>query len=134
MSRVRVPTPLRAYVAGQSEVWVSSASVAEALQELVSRYPALRPHLFGETDELRPYINLFVNDQDVRSLRGEQTPLTDGDRLMILPSIDGGAAPRSLRRVEDTAPLRDGVGWCCLAGRRPPWWVRPPWAGAWPGW
>jgi len=103
MSRVRVPTPLRAYVAGQSEVEVSSASVAEALQELVSRYPALRPHLFGETDELRPYINLFVNDQDVRSLRGEQTPLTDGDRLMILPSIAGGAAPRGLRGVDHSA-------------------------------
>ena len=103
MSRIRVPTPLRAYVAGLSEVEVGSASVAEALQELVERYPALRPHLFGEAGELRPYVNLFVNDQDVRSLHGEQTPLRDGDRLMILPSIAGGAMPRGLRGVDHNA-------------------------------
>jgi molybdopterin converting factor small subunit len=94
MSRVRVPTPLRAYVAGQSEVEVSSASVAEALQELVSRYPALRPHLFGEADELRPYINLFVNDQTFAA-RG--TDPTDGyDRLMTSPHA-GGSVPRPAR-------------------------------------
>jgi molybdopterin converting factor small subunit len=109
MSRVRVPTPLRGYVAGQTEVEVTSDSVAGALQELVERYPALRPHLFGEAGALRPYINLFVNDQDVRSLHGEQTPLTDGDRLMILPSIAGGATPRALRGVDHNA-LRANQG------------------------
>jgi molybdopterin converting factor small subunit len=109
MSQVRVPTPLRAYVAGQSEVEVSSASVAQALQELVELYPALRPHLFGEAGELRPYIYLFVNDQDIRSLHGEQTPLTDGDRLMILPSIAGGALARGLRGVDHNA-LRANQG------------------------
>ena len=109
MSQVRVPTPLRGYVAGQSEVEVSSASVAAALQELVERYPALRPHLFGEAGELRPYINLFVNDQDVRSLHGQQTPLTNGDRLMILPSIAGGARPGGLRGVDHNA-LRANQG------------------------
>ena len=109
MSRIRVPTPLRAYVAGLSEVEVSSASVAEALQELVERYPALRPHLFGEAGELRPYVNLFVNDQDVRGLHGEQTPLRDGDRLMILPSIAGGAMPGGLRGVDHNA-LRTNQG------------------------
>jgi len=109
MSQVRVPTPLRGYVAGQTEVEVTSANVAGALQELVKRYPALRPHLFGEAGELRPYINLFVNDQDVRSLHGEQTPLTDGDRLMILPSIAGGAMPPGLRGVDHNA-LRANQG------------------------
>jgi molybdopterin converting factor small subunit len=90
-------------VAGQSVVEVGSGSVGEALRELVERYPDLRSHLFGEQGELRPYINLFVNDQDVRQLHGEGTPLSDGDRLMILPSIAGGASPRGLRAVDHNA-------------------------------
>ncbi|MFZ5922212.1 MAG: ubiquitin-like small modifier protein 1 [Chloroflexota bacterium] len=90
MTTLRIPTPLRPYTEGQGELQVSAPTVGEAMRELVSRYPALRPHLFTEQDDLRSFVNLFVNDEDIRSLDGAGTPLSDGDRLMIIPSIAGG--------------------------------------------
>jgi molybdopterin converting factor small subunit len=90
MSTLRIPTPLRPYTEGQSEVQVSVNNVAEAIAELLKRYPALKPHLYNDQDQLRSFVNLFVNDDDIRNLDGVQTPLKDGDRLMILPSIAGG--------------------------------------------
>jgi MoaD family protein len=90
MSTLRIPTPLRPYTEGQSEVQVSVNTVAEAINELLKRYPALRPHLYNDQEQLRSFVNLFVNDDDIRNLDGVQTPLKDGDRLMILPSIAGG--------------------------------------------
>jgi MoaD family protein len=90
MSTLRIPTPLRPYTEGQSEVQVSVNTVAEAIAELLKRYPALKPHLYNDQEQLRSFVNLFVNDDDIRNLDGVQTPLKDGDRLMILPSIAGG--------------------------------------------
>ena len=90
MTTLRIPTPLRPYVQGQSEVNVQGATVGEALNDLVTRFPALKKHLFTETDELRPFVNLFLGDEDVRHLQGVDTPLGDGAKLMIIPSIAGG--------------------------------------------
>jgi len=90
MSHIRVPTALRPYTDGQIEVPTEAATVGGALQELAQRYPGLAPHLFGDEGQLRPYVNLFVNDQDVRALAGVHTPLAESDQLMILPSVAGG--------------------------------------------
>ena len=90
MSNIRVPTALRGYTDGHTEVQTEAATVGGALQELATRYPGLATHLFGDEGELRPYVNLFVNDQDVRALDGVHTPLADDDQLMILPSVAGG--------------------------------------------
>ena len=90
MTTLRIPTPLRPYAEGQSEINVQGATVGEALDDLVSRFPALKKHLFTETEELRPFVNLFLGDEDVRHLQGVDTPLKDDDRLMIIPSIAGG--------------------------------------------
>ncbi|MGH2620277.1 MAG: ubiquitin-like small modifier protein 1 [Anaerolineales bacterium] len=90
MSNIRVPAALRGYTDGQIEVQSEAATVGGALQELAKRYPGLAPHLFGDEGQLRPYVNLFVNDQDVRALAGVHTPLTEDDQLMILPSVAGG--------------------------------------------
>lgn len=87
---LRIPTPLRPYAEGQSEVKVQGATVGAALNDLVTQFPVLKKHLFTETDELRPFVNLFLGDEDVRHLQGVDTPLEDGDRLMIIPSIAGG--------------------------------------------
>ena len=67
-----------------------SAFRGQALKELTDQYPALHPHLFSEEGELRAFVNLFLNDEDIRHLQGQATPLKEGDRLMILPSIAGG--------------------------------------------
>jgi molybdopterin converting factor small subunit len=90
MPSIRIPTPLRTYTEGQSEVAVQGGSVAEALSDLVSQYPSLKPHLFNGSDGLRPFVNLFLNEENVRELQGLETPLQSGDRLMLIPSIAGG--------------------------------------------
>ncbi len=104
MSSIRVPTALRAYTGGQGEVAVEAVTVGAALQELAVRFPALATHLFSPEGQLRPYVNLFLNDEDVRSLAGEHTPLSEGDRLMILPSVAGGwTMSTSLKAVDHSA-------------------------------
>ncbi len=91
MTVLRIPTPLRPYAEGASEIEVQAADVNGALQELVTKYPTLKQHLFTEDERLRSYVNLFVNDEDIRHLNGVDTPIQSGDKLMIIPSIAGGA-------------------------------------------
>ena len=90
MSVIRVATPLRPFTDGQKEIEVTSRNVAEAMAELVGRYPGLKPHLYDASGDLRPFVNLFLNEDDVRTLQGQETALSEGDRLMIVPSIAGG--------------------------------------------
>lgn len=87
---IRIPTPLRAYTGGDKEINLEAGTVEQALGALSARYPSLVPHLYGEDGKLRSYINLFVNDDNIRDLNGPETPVQSGDRLMILPSIAGG--------------------------------------------
>jgi molybdopterin converting factor small subunit len=90
MPTLTVPTPLRPYTEGTSNIDLHSTDVRGAVQELVSKYPALDPHLFTEDGSIRPYVNLFVNDEDVRYLHGLDTELNVQDQLRIVPSIAGG--------------------------------------------
>ncbi|MCL4269433.1 MAG: MoaD/ThiS family protein [Anaerolineales bacterium] len=90
MPVLRIPTPLRAYTSGQSEVNVSGASIAEALTDLTAQFPAIKPHLFNEGGDLRPFVNLFVGEKNIRDLQGVDTPINEGDRVMLIPSIAGG--------------------------------------------
>ncbi|MFM8321086.1 MAG: MoaD/ThiS family protein [Chloroflexota bacterium] len=90
MPMLRIPTPLRSYTAGQSEVPVEGATVAAAMSDLVERYPALKPHLFNGDGALRPFVNLFLGEDNVKDLQGLETPLQPADRLMLIPSIAGG--------------------------------------------
>ena len=103
MSTVRIPTPLRPYTDGHKEIECAGASVSAALQDLTARFPALAPHLFNGDGHLRPYVNVFVNDQDIRSLQGEATALAADDRVMIVPSIAGGRGGSPLRPVDHAA-------------------------------
>ncbi len=90
MPTLHLPTLLRPYAGGQAEVSVPGPTVGAALTAIVARYPALRQHLFEESGELRAYVNLFRNTDDVRELQGLDTPLADSDRLRVIPSIAGG--------------------------------------------
>ena len=94
MSLLRIPTPLRPYTQGQKQIMVEGRTVAEALQSLARQFPDIEPHLFDETGALRSYVNVFLNDEDVRTLQGSATPIGEEDRIMILPSIAGGAHER----------------------------------------
>lgn len=91
--RIHVPTPLRAYTDRQGTVKVEARSVGEALQQLTGRYAELRRHLYGEDGRLRNFVNVYVGDQDIRNLQGEDTALEDGAEISIVPSIAGGRPP-----------------------------------------
>jgi len=86
---IRIPTPLRPYVEGQNRVAVSGDTVGAALNDLTTQHPDLRQHLF-EGDNLRSFVNVYLNKEDVRQLDGPDTAVTDSDTLMIIPSIAGG--------------------------------------------
>jgi molybdopterin converting factor small subunit len=88
---IQVPSVLRDCVEGRIEVKAEATSVAGALAALVERYPLLRRHLFGGAGELRDYVNVYLNQDEVRDLpEGTGTPVRSGDVLLILPSIAGG--------------------------------------------
>ena len=93
MTTIRIPTPLRPYTNSQAEVPVTGATVGDALSDLTRQYPTLKQHLYNDGGDLRAFVNIFLNDEDIRHIRGAQTPVQDRDRLMIVPSIAGGGRP-----------------------------------------
>jgi molybdopterin converting factor small subunit len=97
MATLRIPTPLRPYAAGQVEVTVQGSTVGEALSGVTERYSSLKPHIFTPEGQLRSYVNLFLNDEDIRKLDGLNTPIKDSDRMMILPSIAGGSGETKIK-------------------------------------
>ena len=88
---IQIPTPLRRFTSEQGEVQVDGSTVGEALSALTERFPALRRHLYTDDGTLRSFVNVFLNDEDVRHLNSNQTPVAQGDTLVIIPSIAGGA-------------------------------------------
>jgi molybdopterin converting factor small subunit len=91
MSKIHIPTPLRQYVGKQASVDVHATTVAEAMNALVAQHPDLKKHLYTDDGKLRAFVNLYVNDEDIRYLQKEATALQDGDNISIVPSIAGGA-------------------------------------------
>jgi len=87
---ITIPTPLRGYAGGQKTLNVDGATVGEALSALTTQYPNLRQHLFAEDGQLRSFVNVYLNDEDVRYLKYVDTPLKDSDKLAIVPSVAGG--------------------------------------------
>lgn len=90
MPVIRIPGPLRQFAGGQKEIAVRGASVAEALTELTSVQPDLRPHLFKENGELRPFVNIFKGQENIVDLQWLDTPLAEQDTLLVVPSVAGG--------------------------------------------
>ncbi len=93
--KVLIPTPLRQYAEKQGAVDVKARTVGEALNALTSKHPDLRKHLYTDDGKLRAFVNVYLNDEDIRYLQKEQTPVADGDTLSIVPSIAGGMAATS---------------------------------------
>jgi sulfur-carrier protein len=89
--RVRIPAPLRSVTQGESEVSVEGASVADVLGHLETRFPEMRPRLRDEAGELRRFVNLYVNGEDIRFLSGLETSLSSGDEMSIIPAVAGGS-------------------------------------------
>ncbi|MGB3713308.1 MAG: MoaD/ThiS family protein [Candidatus Promineifilaceae bacterium] len=89
MPTFRIPTPLRPYSGGQNYVPVDGDTVGEALSDLTTQYPDLRQHLFNG-NELRSFVNIYLNKEDIRFGDGPETAVAKGDTLLIVPSIAGG--------------------------------------------
>ena len=89
--KVMIPTPLRQYAGKQASVEVPAGTVGEALASLVSRNPELRKHLFTEEGKLRAFVNVYLNDEDIRYLNQEGTQVQESDTISIVPSIAGGS-------------------------------------------
>ena len=89
--KLMIPTPLRAYAGKQETIELQAATVGEALAALTAQYPELKKHLYAEDGRLRSFVNVYVNDEDVRYLQKDKTQLNDGDTVSIVPSIAGGA-------------------------------------------
>jgi molybdopterin/thiamine biosynthesis adenylyltransferase/rhodanese-related sulfurtransferase/molybdopterin converting factor small subunit len=92
MAKILIPTPLRQYANKQDSVDLAGATVGEVLHSLTSQYSELRRHLYTDEGKLRSFVNVYVNDDDIRYLDKEATALKDGDTVSIVPSIAGGSA------------------------------------------
>jgi len=88
--KILIPTPLRQYAGKRDAVDLNAGTVADALTQLTSEHPELKRHLFTDDGRLRSFVNVYVNDEDIRFLEKEQTPVQESDTISIVPSIAGG--------------------------------------------
>ena len=88
--KIHIPTPLRQYADKKDTVDVPAKTVGEALSGLVSKHPDLKRHLYTDDGKLRAFVNVYLNDEDIRYLQKEATPVKDVDNISIVPSIAGG--------------------------------------------
>src|SRR5437660_6958249 len=92
MPKILIPTPLRQYTGKQDTVQVKGATVGEALADLTGQHQDLRRNIYNDEGKLRSFVNVYLNDEDIRYLSKEATPVKDGDTISIVPSIAGGSA------------------------------------------
>ena len=92
MPTVRFPALMKFYVDNQTEFEVNGSTVSELVDNVLIRYPALKPHLFDSTGGLRRHFNIFVNGVHLRDLNGMETPLKEGDKVILMASAAGGSA------------------------------------------
>jgi molybdopterin synthase sulfur carrier subunit len=87
---VRIPTPLRKLTNNEELVEVQPGTIGTAIQELQTRYPGIQERLVDEAGAVRRFVNVYVNEEDIRFLKNQDTPLRDGDEVSIIPAIAGG--------------------------------------------
>src|SRR5438128_10403572 len=118
MPKILIPTPLRPYTDKQDAVDASGATVGELLADLTRKHAGLKAHLFNDQGKLRSFVNVYVNDEDIRYLQKEETPVGSGDTVSIIPSVAGGASgsakatadpPEREQRVGGPATIDDGA-------------------------
>ena len=89
-TKVLIPTPLRKLTNNEESVEVNAKSIGEAITELQARFPGIQERLVDEKGEGRRFVNVYVNEEDIRFLKNRETPLKDGDEVSIIPAIAGG--------------------------------------------
>ena len=91
MAKILIPTPLRPFTDKQDTVDAAGTTVGELLADLMRKHSGLKAHLYSDQGKLRSFVNIYVNDEDIRYLQKEQTPVAAGDTVSIIPSVAGGA-------------------------------------------
>ncbi|MBI2876590.1 MAG: MoaD/ThiS family protein [Candidatus Tectomicrobia bacterium] len=92
--QVRIPTPLQMITHHQGVVTATGSNIREVLLDLERQYPGIRDRLYDDKGTLRRFINIYLNDEDIRFLNGEETAVKDGDEVSVIPAIAGGSEPR----------------------------------------
>lgn len=87
---VRIPTPLRKLTGEKGEIEAAGSNISELIEDIENRYPGLKERIYDETGEIRRFINIYVNEEDIRFIDGEKTAVADGDEVSIIPAIAGG--------------------------------------------
>jgi sulfur-carrier protein len=95
MATVRIPTPLRKLTEGKEEVTAAGATVGEVITSLEQSYPGIKARICDDNGQVRRFVNIFANDEDIRFLQNLETPVADGDEVSIVPAIAGGEASAS---------------------------------------
>lgn len=108
--KIIIPTPLRQYTGKREALEIQAKTVGEALSSVISQYADLRKHLFNEEGKLRSFVNVYLNDEDIRYLQRERTPLQDNDVISIVPSIAGGASGARRGAPEPIRIYHRGIG------------------------
>jgi molybdopterin synthase sulfur carrier subunit len=88
--KVRIPTPLRKLTNNEELIEVKAANIGDAIAELQAKFPGIKERLVDENGEVRRFVNVYVNEEDIRFLQNQQTPLKEGDEISIIPAIAGG--------------------------------------------
>ena len=88
--KIRIPTPLRKLTNNEEIVEVKAATIGAAITELQTRFPGIKERIVDEKGDVRRFVNVYVNEEDIRFLQNQQTPLKDGDEVSIIPAIAGG--------------------------------------------
>ncbi len=94
-NKILIPTPLRPFTGKQDAVEVDGTTIGELLGNLTAQYAGLKPHLYNEQGKLRSFVNVYLNDEDIRYLEKEKTAVKPGDTISIIPSVAGGNEPES---------------------------------------
>jgi sulfur-carrier protein len=107
--KVMIPTPLRQFTGRQSSIECNAATVGEALGSLTTTFSDLRRHLFTDEGKVRSFVNVYLNDEDIRFLNKENTPTKDGDTISIVPSIAGGSSRAASKSANRAKKLEENV-------------------------
>lgn len=89
-TKILIPTPLRPYTDKQEAVEAAGSTIGELLTDLTTRFPGLKAHLYNEQGKLRSFVNIYLNDEDIRYMQKDQTPVSANDTVSIIPSVAGG--------------------------------------------
>src|SRR5262252_1057295 len=101
MAKILIPTPLRPYTDKHDAVEASGATIGELLADLTRQHSGLKAHLYNEQGKLRSFVNIYINDEDIRYLDKEQTPVKSGDTISIIPSVAGGVPTATATAAAD---------------------------------